>query len=478
MMTKQQMEKREMQSTEEAVTNESASSVEAKESASAKNVNQNRRSGQITSKSAAKESSLAKSESGALKRSGSTSSVEFNGGARIGINQTDMYHRKSRQALKEERMGGKTGYNGERERMAMTGNNGEMERMAMTGNNGETEMVTLGYNDEIERRAAMGSRGCIATKEMQSSQMESTSMNHSTMESNMSQESCSEATSMMGDHSERSVETQMEMIEHWEAKSMEARSMEARSMEARSMEATSMEARSMEAKSMEAQSMAANSFESSCMESSECMESTTMMESKAVTLHKESNRACQSMDSQFLTDAQSLSMTGDHQYIDQIPNGISSLDESAMSVHESSQSRSEARMESDEFGRRSRKEEAAEEKRMRRKEMRENGETAYDQSMMSRERTLSWEHGGDSPMQRSREERRLESGLRRGIEGKGEDASNEEEDINGICWHHINYKTAEEEKHQPEFLKAKLKKTSFGPSDRRRKSSASDTSSR
>merc|ERR1719383_1362584 len=445
MMTKQQMEKREMQSTEEAVTNESASSVEAKESASAKNVNQNRRSGQITSKSAAKESSLDKSESSALKRSGSTSSVEFNGGARIGINQTDMYHRKSRQALKEEKMGGKTGYNGGMERMAMTGNNGEMERMAMTGNNGE-KMVTLGYNGEIERRA---------------------------MESNMSEESCREATSMMGDHSEMSVETQMEMIEHWEAKSMEARS----------MEATSMETTSMESKSTEAKSMAANSFESSCVESSECMESTTMMESKALMQNKESNRACQSMDSQFMTDAQfmndtnSLSMTGNHQYIDQIPNDIS-FDESAMSVHESSQSRSEARMESDEFGRRSRKEEAAEEKRMRRKEMRENGETAYEESMMSRERTLSWEHGGDSSMQRSREERRLESGLRRGIEGKGEEASNEEEDINGICWHHINYKTAEEEKHQPEFLKAKLKKTSFGPSDRRRKSSASDTSSR
>merc|ERR1719374_251687 len=127
----------------------SAIAVEAKESASAKNVNQNRRSGQTTSKSAAKESCLAKSESSALKRSGSTSSVEFNGGARIGINQTDMYHRKSRQALKEER---KTGYNGEMERMAMTGNNGEMERMAMTGNNGE-KMGMLGYNGEIERRA-------------------------------------------------------------------------------------------------------------------------------------------------------------------------------------------------------------------------------------------------------------------------------------------------------------------------------------
>merc|ERR1719383_1587039 len=140
---------------------------------------------------------------------------------------------------------------------------------------------------------------------MQSSQMESTSMNHSTMESNMSEESCREATSMMDEHSEMSVETQMEMIEHWEAKSMEARSMEARSM-------------------------AANSFESSCMESSECMESTTMIESKALTHYKESNRACQSMDSQFMKDAQSLSMIGNHQYIDQIPNEISF--ESAMSV--------------------------------------------------------------------------------------------------------------------------------------------------
>jgi len=80
-----------------------------------------------------------------------------------------------------------------------------------------------------------------------------------------------------------------------------------------------------------------------------------------------------------------------------------------------------------------------------------------------RERTLSWKRHNDRSFG-DRKESRLGA---------------DEGESDGISWHHINYKSADEEKNQPEFLKAKLKKTSFGPNDRerRRKSSGSDASS-
>merc|ERR1712200_336664 len=82
-----------------------------------------------------------------------------------------------------------------------------------------------------------------------------------------------------------------------------------------------------------------------------------------------------------------------------------------------------------------------------------------------KERTLSWEH----------QDARL---MRDQNDGQDDIAHTDEGD--GICWHHINYKSVEDVRNQPEFLRAKLRKTSFGPGDRdrRRKSSGSDTSSR
>jgi len=88
---------------------------------------------------------------------------------------------------------------------------------------------------------------------------------------------------------------------------------------------------------------------------------------------------------------------------------------------------------------------------------------SFGEESTLRERTLSWKRHNDRSFG-GRKESRLGA---------------DEGESDGISWHHINYKSADEEKNQPEFLKAKLKKTSFGPNDRerRRKSSGSDASS-
>jgi len=96
---------------------------------------------------------------------------------------------------------------------------------------------------------------------------------------------------------------------------------------------------------------------------------------------------------------------------------------------------------------------------------REDRGLCREETSTLKERTLSWEHQ-DARLTRDQND------------GQDDIAHTDEGD--GICWHHINYKSVEDVRNQPEFLRAKLRKTSFGPGDRdrRRKSSGSDTSSR
>lgn len=233
-----------------------------------------------------------------------------------------------------------------------------------------------------------------------------------------------------------------------EAHSMKTTSMEEHFKEAQSTKTASKEMFSMEETSMKETSMEANSTEATSMKINAMEERS--MEAKSMVTHA--------------MDALPINSTETSLQQIMVPEGYG---EASVMPNDKYSSKAKERRETKKESR-SRKA-ATEEKMASRTETRLNGDQhSYEENVLSRERTLSWEHRGDSTI-RNREENRMEASYKNG-DGP--------EDGEGICWHHINYKTAEEEKNQPEFLKAKLRRTSFRPADRRRKSSGSDASSR
>merc|ERR1719259_609963 len=241
------------------------------------------------------------------------------------------------------------------------------------------------------------------------------------------------------------------------AKSASASSDENRSHNSFTMDTNAVEAYTQEGNAIETRHMAANAmqmasidYESSHEEVSESsafaqMETKSTMETQgsrsAISATQNSQYHQASSSQQEIGESMTMMTTADHQAETMKSTG----ETSRVKQHKTEKKMAAARM-----------------------ELRQDGKDFYEENSMSRERTLSWQHSGDGSMG-YREELRLKADA-----GNGE----EEQDGDGICWHHINYKTAEEEKNQPEFLKARLKKTSFGVIDRRRKSSGSDTSSR
>merc|ERR1719423_158720 len=209
--------------------------------------------------------------------------------------------------------------------------------------------------------------------------------------------------------------------------------------------------------------MASIDYESGLVEASESSSSFGHMESKSMMQSEESRSAISAtQNNQYMEESSS------HKQVGESMKSMTKLEnhaEMTETVGKSAHSRKHV----------------TEKKMAARREQRHDGQDVYEENSMSRERTLSWQNSGDGSMGNG-EELRLKADAGNALwvrSAKNQDCNGEgEQEGDGICWHHINYRTAEEEKHQPEFLKARLKKTSFGVMDRRRKSSGSDTSSR
>jgi len=398
-----------------------------------------------------------------VRRSSSSNSIDFSGGATIGINRTDMYHRKSRDALWENR-----------DSSSVMKQNAKVEKRTKI-----QEMQQESQTQTVQSQVQQESQMQMMQQESQMQMMQSEMRKESQMmqsevheESQRMQSEMREESQMMQSEvheesqmtqSEMYEESQMEKIQmHREemrcmsAKSVSASSDENRSHNSFTMDTNAVEAYSAEENAMERRHMAANAmqmasidYESSHEEASESsafaqMESKSMMqtqESRSAISATQSSHHQVSSSQQEIGESMTMMTTADHQ----AETMKSAGETSRVRQHKTEKKMAAARM-----------------------ELRQDGKDFCEENSMSRERTLSWQHSGDGSMG-NREELRLKADA-----GHGE----EEQDGDGICWHHINYKTAEEEKNQPEFLKARLKKTSFGVVDRRRKSSGSDTSSR
>merc|ERR1719259_1518385 len=296
-----------------------------------------------------------------VRRSSSSDSIDFSGGATIGINRTDMYHRKSRDAVRENR---------------------------------ESSSV-MKQNAKVEKRSKVQSQVQQESQmQMVQSQVQRESQLQMQQESQMMQSEMREESQMM--QSEMYEESQMEKIQmHREsremrctsAKSASASSDENRSHNSFTMDTNAVEAYTQEGNAIETRHMAANAmqmasidYESSHEEVSESsafaqMETKSTMKTQGSRSASSATQSSQhhqaSSSQQEIGESMTMMTTSDHQ----AETMKSAGETSRVRQHKTEKKMAAARM-----------------------ELRQDGKDFCEENSMSRERTLSWQHSGDGSM--------------------------------------------------------------------------------